>query len=264
MYQRTVTSWQLWIDFVYSDARPLRVTGVPDGPLLLWPGPCSVLQVETPGSSPSCIDVPGDADGPVEIADAWMAGADRWWLLATPRGGYSYVQLWSASTLQYAAYWEMGESVGLWGDRVGAFAASPSGVFAGGSGGSGRRLDTPPGPYVGLWGVNRDEIGVATRDGRLALLDAFGWTTYRTAMVDLLYVRGAASAVALASARAIGSGPPSDVALLRSWSDPHWVVAGLAHFASDVFAVLRQVDAALECDRYWVVRFGADGSAYRL
>lgn len=245
---------------------PSRLRGLEDGPIWTWPARCSFRRHDEPAHA-ECVDVPGIDRPFLEPTSAYFDGADRAWVVGHAAGGLAAVDRIRAGEVVSTSYFETSsEPLDVWGDAVGAFVLTPTALIGVGGSGIGARSDVPAGEYVAIWGVDRDELGVATRDGRLLVFDGTRWRARESGLSSLTHARRGAGWVAVAGERAIGRARlEGGTELLAAWTEPAVRVVAL-EARGDVIdvALVDERAAPSSCGSVLVVRFEADGSARRL
>lgn len=248
--------WISWMFAAHASGAPgvSHLTGVADGPLFVWPLDCPLARIDAPGEL-SCFAVP-TASSDLLVTGVELARIDRGWVLGSVGDVTHAYQIWTPTTS--GGEWTMGAPIGVWGDAVGVFALSADALFATGPSGSGRRRDIPAGPYAALWGVDRNEVGVATTDGRLLVLSSSGWATHAPGLGPITFVVRTATDLSFAGPRYVATGlASSDV--LASWTSAPMVAALAGANELTYVAIVDETLGSEGCGNVLVARHDAVG-----
>lgn len=240
------------------------IGGSDGGSIWVWPGGCTLVRLRGPGRA-ECVDVANELGVMLRAQRAWIVDDEHMWIggVAGPHASVVHIR-----DDRVAGYYGLDDAplLGLWGDGLGAFTMSSTAIFGIRGGRWGRRSDAPPGPYTVMWGLDRNELGLGTLDGRVHVFDGVTWATSNTGLNSLADASRSRSMLALASSQSIAAGPGSDhTRVIATWSDESWEVAAVAAGREETFAVLiDRASATATCGSVVVVRFDHHGHAFRL
>lgn len=246
--------WHMWYQREHPDdgRASTGLTGVDGGPVWIWQGPCRLRRLDAPGET-SCAHDGGPHADRYELIDVHMVEPGRGWHIEgnvdAPSGRVSMIL--DGDWDSRAGGGMSSKPVEVWGDRAGAWAIGVDEVWG--------RADAPYGQYTALWVNHRDDVWVASRDGRLLRFDSERWNVREAAGLDLRYLGGTAERMYFASPRSFGAWTPdAGSRVLHSWDRRSLTVRDLypAREPGAVFLAIEDREHEdHECGSLFVVRF---------
>jgi hypothetical protein len=251
------TGWQAWYERPHAaeEPGPSRLTGLPGSELLVWQAADCWLAALSGAQESRCVHPQAPETGPT-LVDVAMVTLDLRGLLMTDGTTVRVARddgdrPPEGSVVQWA-----GEPIAVWADPVGAYVLGSQGLFtpvwpAGG---------VPGGAYTALRIPHRDDIWIATWDGRLLHYDVVQWRSYPSEAGDLRHVWGSVDTLYFAAPRAFGRLVPDEGSeVLLAWDAPELTLEALYGHGEDVYLAFHDRRHELNaCGPVFVVRFDGE------
>lgn len=172
------TGWEIWHELAGEpgSAGAHHLSGVPGGPLFLWPGGCPIQRIEGAGSASCAYDESA-------VGAAFFASESLAYLAVDSPP--AFVRLEGEARTTIAALDPSWDHRAIWGDAEDFVALLSDGVLRAQGGGELARVPgAPAAEYTAMFALSADDLWLGTADARLVHFDGGSWETIETGLSE--------------------------------------------------------------------------------